>query len=366
MTFLHKSKTLLALIVASLALDAYIPGTAAQVPATPLLIAMRGDLWTWDGPQSKPIQRTAWGYNETPILSPNGRQVAYKSAAQIAVTAIKAKGGITGSDLPANIWLNDVPTNNATRVADQPSDASFMTQGTPGNYVLRSVPTWSPDGSALAWTELVVTANSVNPAQQLWVYDLAQKQARIIVPDLPPYANAPTALVVKWGTPGLAVWSVGAEVDATGNFVAQDALLIYDTGGKLVTSVKIAALSEFTWLTDNGKDYVAMLAKGKANTPLHDLQWLLLDPVTGTISGMPGVPELYSLTTPNGLSLFPASMGAGPDWQIAAPGQTPVKLGAIDDVYAFTPMLAISSDGTAIAYVKQGSAYIYTGGASTR
>jgi hypothetical protein len=127
-------------------------------------------------------------------------------------------------------------------------------------------------------------------------------------------------------------------------------------------TVNIAALYEFAWIKNEQKDYIAILAQGPENAPLSQPQWLLVDPNGGQISGMPGVPEMYSLLAPNGLSLYPASMGAVPSWQIAGIG----KLGNLDDVYAFSHVLGISPDGQQIAYVKQSAAYVYNNGKTTK
>jgi hypothetical protein len=167
---------------------------------------------------------------------------------------------------------------------------------------------------------------------------------------------------VQWGDPGIAVWTVSSTTDASGNFKTEDALLIYNPEGKLLLTVKIASLYEFAWLKDGQKVYIAILAQGPENAPLSEPQWLLVDPSNGQIAGMPGVPEMYSLQAPNGLSIYPASMGTAPDWQITGLG----KIGSVDDVYAFSHVLGISSDGQHIAYVKQGAAYVYNNGKTTK
>src|SRR5262249_7602867 len=124
----------------------------------------------------------------------------------------------------------------------------------------------------------------------------------------------------------------------------------------------IASLYEFSWLKDGQKDYIAILAQGPENAPLSEPQWLLVDPNSGQIAGMPGVPEMYSLNAPNGLSLYPTTMSTAPEWQIAGVG----KLGNVDDVYAFSHVLGISADGQQIAYAKQGAAYVYNNGKTTK
>ena len=335
----------------------------AQRVSLPLMLQVSGDFWAWNGPQSDLQQRTNWGHNQDPILSPDGQSIAYRATAQLAVDAMKRKGSTAIGAVPVNTWVLDVATGAPTRINDQPSDASFQQDGKADKFIIRSAPTWSPDSKALAWAELVVDkSSSAAWKQQLVTYDLVQKTQKVIVSDLPTQAGTTTALKVEWGNPGIAVWTVTGGSDAKGKPHAEDALMLFNADGKPLSTVKIASLYEFTWIKDNEKDYIAILAQGPENAPLSEPQWLLVDPTSGQIAGMPGVPEMYSLQAPSGLSLYPGSIGTLPEWQIAGVG----KLGNVDDVYAFSHMLGISPDGQQIAYVKQGAAYVYNKGKTTK
>src|SRR5258708_2905246 len=332
---------------------------SAQQANSTLLLQISGDLWSWAGKQ--PQRRTNWGYNQVPVLSPDGKTIAYKSTAQLAVDAIKRVGSIGGGDLPANLWLMDMATGTATRITEQPDGASFQQAGTPDRIEIRSTPAFSPDSQMLAWTEILIDKTQ-NPDQsaQLVIYDIAHKSSKIIVPRLPPQYGVPGALQLQWGTPGIAIWSVTSSTDAKGQFAVQNNLLLYDTAGKQLSILYVGEIYEFGWIKDGDRDYLATLGKGSANQPVDQTQWLLIDPLSGRVFGMPGVPEMYSLSAPNGLSLFAASVSTVPDWQIGAPGQTGAKRGALDDVYTFSHAVSISPDGRQVAYVQQGGGYIYT------
>ncbi len=194
------------------------------------MLSIHGDIWAWSG--GKAQQLTNWGHNSTPFLSPGGSQITYRALSSLAVDAIQRVGPISGGDLPVNIWILDVPTNNVVRIVDQPPDASFMTPNVPDKYILRSDPAWSPDGSALAWTELSQDgANPGDPVIRLVVYNLDSKTSQVIVDNIPQAAQSiPTPSKVAWGTPGLAVQTtVTSPKDPT---VAQSVLTVYDSSGK--------------------------------------------------------------------------------------------------------------------------------------
>src|SRR5260221_12704785 len=95
------------------------PSQAQQKPA-PLIFSSAGDLWSITGPNDTPRQLTTWGFNDNPILSPDDQQVAYTSKATIFVNVWKKTGGFGGSDFPTNIWVMDIATGDAVRIADQP------------------------------------------------------------------------------------------------------------------------------------------------------------------------------------------------------------------------------------------------------
>jgi hypothetical protein len=332
-----------------------------------LLIQIGGDLWTWSNAQPQVQRRTNWGYNQAPVLSPDGKLTAYKSTATLAVEKIKRSGMVAGGDLPGNIWLMDTVTGDSTRVADQPPNASFQQPGVSDLYVIRSTPTFSPDNQSLAWTEIIIDAIT-NPTMKarLVVYDINQKTSTPTVTDLPPQYGVPTALPLQWGNPGLAVWSAVGKTDSKGKFTVEDSLLIYDKAGGLRSRISVDGLYEYTWIKDADKDYLAVLARGPQNQPLDQTQWLLIDPISGRVFGMPGIPEMYSLTAPNGMTLLPVSMGTAPTWAIGMPDRSAVKLGTVDDVYAISRVLTISPDGQQIAYVKQGAVYVSGGGKTVK
>src|SRR5690348_13692746 len=96
-------------------------GTLRMQANVPLLLQIDGDYWAWS--VSGLQQRTNWGHNQDPIISPNGQQIAYKATAQLAVDALKGKGLANAGALPVNIWLLDVATGAPTRINDQLVDA---------------------------------------------------------------------------------------------------------------------------------------------------------------------------------------------------------------------------------------------------
>jgi dipeptidyl aminopeptidase/acylaminoacyl peptidase len=342
--------------------------TAQAQPSqqAPLILNIQGDLWAWAGPGTKLQRRTNWGYNKAPVVSPDGKQIAYKSTAQVAVDAIRRVGGYGGGDLPANIWVLDVATNNAVRVADQPKDASLMNLNRPDKYIVRSDPTWAGDGTLVVWTELGQdVAAQPQGAYTLVIYDLASNLARRIDLKLPPQYGVPAAPQVAGSAAYLAVRSTVFATDAKGSATGLDSLLIYDTQGALISTAQIGLLTEFTWIKYQGKDYVAVVSIGSPDTPA-DPHWLLVEPRSGRVSEMPGIPELYNPAAPDSLGLVPRSLGTAPDWQIVAPGKPLAQLGTIDDVYAISSVLTISPDGQQFAYVKDGAAYIYSAGQAVK
>lgn len=335
--------TLLVLIVVCAALPGS-PPAAAQPDSDPIILELHGDLWAWHSPDQPLEQLTSWGRNWWPILSPDGTHVAYASGVQIVSDWLESVGGGGGFMPPLDIWVLDIASGQALRVADQPEDAVYNGPNRPGKYILRAMPAWSPDGTQLAWVEVAVDGVSApddapSITVQLVRHDITSG-ITTSVGDLPPDPEGltPELYSVTWGASGIGV-AVGVLEWAT----IQE-YRVYDDSGALISQMLLpedssARMFYAAWISAPDQDYLfdpADIPNTVYNSP--DKTWYNWR--TGNEEPMMLTPEMVSLTAPDGARIF-ASEGT---WHVAFPGQTPVDLGEHVRLYG------IARDGQAVLY----------------
>ncbi len=345
--------TLLALALPALPGPQRPPVAHAQTGGGSLVFLKDGDLWRWNG--STLTQLSTWGYNERPVLAPDGGRVAYNSWATITVNAIAAGQPVFGLT-PSNIWVMDVATGDAERIADQPPDAVFVPDGTSNNVIMRGTPEWSPDGNQVAWVELLAPEYRY----RLVRYDFGTRSTSILVENLPyPFADGGFIPVhdVLWGPPGLLITNVA--VNPNTNEFEETAHLYAPDGTPIHQAVIGSGATEWTfnkqWVTHNGQQYLGLhYPSGKV---------YLLDPATGEQLDMPALPELYSRSAPNNMSAYTApNIDAN---QNLSPAWTAVSTSRTQDIaldFNGEPQnIAIAPDGQALAYISD-AVYIWQNG----
>ena len=303
----------------------------AQDDEYPLIVWIRGDLYSVDAPGAAPVAVTAMGTISGPVLSPDGSRIAFKAAAQVGLDAlnrIPAEGFIADFDLPGDIYLLDIAGRASIAAAGQPEDASLFVEGTPDNAVIRSSPVWSPDGTRLAWTEYAYPGGALG----IVVYDIATGTLNTVAPNVPAPIVQGAAPPLRWGGFGFAV---NASQDAAGD----QSYLIYAADGTLASAPRLAAVEndptlDYTWVeSPNGSLLGILYQSGR---------WTMLEPSTGAAQAVAELPRLTTAAPDSRALTFGVDETQGFFWEVA--GENAAAPGAPTQV-------TLSPSGRQIAFI---------------
>lgn len=332
-------------------------GSVAAQADAPVILLHQGDLWRWT-PAEGLAQLTEWGHNGVPVVSPDGASVAYNSTASEGVTAAEGAQPGTYGDLPSNIWLLDLATGEGRPLAGQP-DGAGIEYDDPAIY--RGDPVWSPDGTQLAWSQLIMPAYT----WQVVTYDLASGATEVVATPPAPFADAGYFgdVPVRWSAGGIAISSPHISADGMG-FVED--YIIYPAPGAGSGDMPVTFTYsldsydfplDFTWAQFGERYVVALLFDSGA--------WRLLDPVTGLAQRAVEPPSLLSPTVLEaGLRLSFDATGTPYHWTVAQGGQVNAVDLPVEAYYLYEVRnrIALAPDGSAFA-VAGDALYLYQEGA---
>lgn len=281
-------------------------GAGAQSIPQPILAYRDGDIWRYDLQANTATQLTDWGYNGGPILSPDGRKIAYLSTAAEFIARYEARSVSQNSGTaPGNIWVMDIATESFQLVADQTgaSDAGY----------LRSLPDWSPDSRQLAWLQIDPNRQDLDTAS-LQVYSLDDGRTGVLHSNVNlghqgSHIRMPS---IRWGEGGIA-WLLFTYLTGDENpflFIeflnpAAGAAVQYNLG---LNANRDNTVRDFEWVNHGGRALMAL--------QIQDY-WELLDPATGNRTRLQAPPRLRNRFLAGGLQLIPTSVAvSGGGWRI--------------------------------------------------
>lgn len=315
----------------------FVMPTAAQ-GETPLLAVANGMILRQAGEAVQPY--TECQPSEPVIsgltVSPDRTRFVVATQPKIVTDVIEVQGGIGGGALPIDLWLCDMQNNLLRKIAEQPPNAVFMAGDVPDNITVRSYPAWSPDSSALVWTEMQRDGTSTMMLYRLTTDTIVQ----IPLTDVPVSYGIPAPPEPLWGSLGILFFSFGLDEITFENI---ETVQVYDKDGIFVGESELnrgGELSEFITerilVTANGTEYLGLL--------MSQSGWVLANPLTGEKQPMFGLPELYSVDAPDGLALLvQIDENYSFNWQLNGLEGKPTF-----ENYPRT-RIAISPDGTTVA-----------------
>jgi len=299
----------------------------ASLPPAPgqLIVLQAGHLSALDSASGDLAPVLDTGYVADPVLSSDGKQLAY----------LYYPSDPAQNPSPAEVWSVTLEDGTATRLAGVRVDAD------PG--LVRTAPTWSPDGSQVAWGELDPSADSL-PGYLPYTAvaaDVASGRTEAISPlDLTP-DFADTLPPVDWGERGLAY--LQPQPTWTASFGAPPILLVYNTRGIIGVNAPINPLTiGYRWVQTPDGQRLALL--------YGDGSWDLIDAGTSTSELLSGGLMMTNAAAPDGPALYvvahpdPAGMATLDGWLVDAAGQvSPLLAGAVS---LNQSRVAIADDGT--------------------
>lgn len=323
------------------------PLAAQQTPASPpapLIVLIDKQFFVWPGGQTSPLVPYSCQPDEKVYLdvlaAPSGDGLVFQTEWSVVTERIAEMGGVGGGPLPNNIGL--CLNGQYQQLAGQPPDASFMDQDVPARAMLRSQPVWSPDGDAIAYTEMMIPEDPASGPELVIVALPSGETTRTTLANLPAPMGVPAPPQVLWGQLGLIVIVNGLD-DVTFEFI--EVAYIYDRAGNQLAEARLFAQAETDdfsrerlLLTYQGREFFGYL--------FDQAGWTLVDPRTGERQPMPGVPERYSVRNPAGISLsYQLTADYQANWRVhVAQGQTL-------NYEAYPPQrIALAPNGDAFAF----------------
>ncbi len=318
-------------------------GVSAQSINQQVFAYLRGNLWKFNLADGSETQLTSGGYNGGPILSPDGRKLAYLSASESFVAQwLAGTAQQSGGTPPANIWVMDVVTETFELVADQSgaSEAGY----------LRSLPVWSPDSRQLAWIEIDPQAQATSAATlQVQEIGTGSRFALASPLDLGIQGSNIRIPSLRWGPGGIA-----RLLFTSLNESEDPALLIqfFDVETSALTQYDLRlnesrdnTVRDFIWVNHLGNSQLAL--------QIQDY-WEVLNPHDGSRARLLDPPRLKNRAISGAMNLIPASVANGNgDWDIhwyATSGANLYNTGYDSPRVNRNYLPAISPDGTTMAW----------------
>ena len=339
---MHIRKSLIALLIVWVLSIAPV----FAIESGDLYFLAEGDLYFWNNTIGTPRQLTEWGYNGSPVLSPDGSRIAYVSVAEEAVNRgsdpQSEDSYLIYSGTPANnIWVMDTATQDFERIADQ----------SPNFPVRRGTPVWSPTGDELAWVEYGASGENFNVRAKLIIYNFVTQSTRETGIVNLGFQDAGLRLpFIQWGPGGISyqiftfVESGDAQIqlyliDPVNNNVSQ--FILYSSASPYAQGD--ITPDDYVWVEHNARAMIAILNSNNS--------WTLLDPTNGNQVQLTNPPSLIARNG-NGASLTPdynsADGGREIRWIATAANGNQVQLPRITHRLRDQPVL--SPDGNLVAF----------------
>jgi len=288
-------KMLLLFLLALVATGSHIAKSQSSNPD--IYTYQNGDLWKYSLHANTAMPLTGSGYNGGPVLSPDGRSIAFLEAAPSFVADFNA--GIasqTAGTPPADIWILDVAGQNLRKIADQSRASS-------AGY-LRSIPAWSPDSSKLAWLQIDPLVQTLEGAS-LQVYSLDTGATASLAGDvnLGYQESDITVPGLRWGTGGIARLFFAYLYGNQSPFTLLEVFNPTDGSRRqfnLELTPDAADLAiDFMWADHLGQDVILLR--------LQDY-WEVLNPLDGSRSRLTDAPRLKNRFLAGAPELIPTAV----------------------------------------------------------
>lgn len=331
----------------------------AQDTEPPLLIHLsvpdagivQSDLYRYTDNQWEPV--TSGGYKGGFRLSPDGAQIAYQIAPDFLRELVEEHGAGHLATAAQDIAVLDLTTGEQQIIAGQPSDVEISedNQNFSGG-VKRSQPVWSPDGNALAWTEQDYPEQ--DGVARLVLADLTSGEIRVLDDALPQITMSSDGLpaFLSWGEAGIVVFTNDPDD-------GEETFRFYDPAAGTMQIIRDS--SEAAWLPTSDLLWVNDVLVVEQDV----MNWLLVDPESGTATGLNNQLEFVSAVNPDASLRLLWDIYALPganQWQLLSPDGNVLE--SWGDALELA-QLVMSPSGQAIAYLQGSEVHLWQDGAVT-